>query len=172
VSKLFFDSWESIFRTSVITILAYILMIFFLRISGKRTLSKMNAFDLIVTIALGSTLATVSLSKNVALADGVLAFFLLIFLQYLITFFSVRYKSIDRLVKSSPTLIAYQGRLLADTMRKERIAEDEVFSIIREKGFSSVEEVEAVVLETDGSMTVIEKLKKPLSETMNSIEKQ
>ena len=69
MSKLFFDSWESIIRTSVITILAYILMIFFLRISGKRTLSKMNAFDLIVTIALGSTLATVSLSKNVALAD-------------------------------------------------------------------------------------------------------
>ena len=54
-------------------------------------------------------------------------------------------------------------------MKKERIAEDEVFSIIREKGFSSVEEVEAVVLETDGSMSVIEKLQKPLSETMNSI---
>ena len=71
MSKLFFDSWDSILRTAVITILAYILMIFFLRISGKRTLSKMNAFDFVVTIALGSTLATVSLSKNVALADSV-----------------------------------------------------------------------------------------------------
>ena len=171
MSKLFFDSWDSILRTAVITILAYVLMLFFLRISGKRTLSKMNAFDFVVTIALGSTLATVSLSKNVALADGVLAFFLLIFLQYLITFLSTRYKSVDLLVKSTPTLIVYQGWLLKEIMLKERIAEDEVFATIREKGFSSVTEVDAVVLETDGSLTVIEKLKKPLSETMSSIKK-
>lgn len=171
MNSLFFDSWESIIRTVVITVLAYISIIFFLRISGKRTLSKMNAFDFVVTIALGSTLATVILTKNVALADGLLAFFLLIFLQYLITFLSTRYKSIDRLIKSTPALIVYEGQLLKETMRKERIAEDEVFAIIREKGFSSVEEVDAVVLETDGSLTVIEKLKKPFSETMNNVKK-
>lgn len=75
MKNIFFDSWESIFRTTVITILAYVLLIFLLRVSGKRTLSKMNAFDFIVTIALGSTLATVMLNKNVAFADGILAFF-------------------------------------------------------------------------------------------------
>lgn len=75
MKNIFFDSWESIFRTVVITILAYVLLILLLRVSGKRTLSKMNAFDFIVTIALGSTLATVMLNKNVALIDGVLAFF-------------------------------------------------------------------------------------------------
>ena len=89
----------------------------------------------------------------------------------MITFLSTRYKSVDLLVKSTPTLIVYQGRLLKEIMLKERIAEDEVFATIREKGFSSVTEVDAVVLETDGSLTVIEKLKKPLSETMSSIKK-
>lgn len=86
MTKIFFDNWESLYRTFFITIMAYFALIFLLRISGKRSLSKMNAFDFIITVALGSTLATVLLNKSVALADGVLAFALLIGLQYIITF--------------------------------------------------------------------------------------
>jgi uncharacterized membrane protein YcaP (DUF421 family) len=111
MKSIFFESWESMLRTGVITILAYVLLIFLLRISGKRTLSKMNAFDFIVTVALGSTLATVMLSKDVVLADGVLGFFLLIFLQYIITWLSVRNTSISNLVKSSPALLVYKGEM-------------------------------------------------------------
>ncbi len=75
MENYFFDNWESIARTLTITISAYLILIFFLRVSGKRTLSKMNAFDFIITIALGSCLATVALNKEVALADGALVFF-------------------------------------------------------------------------------------------------
>ena len=74
---MYFNGWESLLRTLVVGVLAYVSLVVFLRISGKRTLSKMNAFDLIVTVALGSTLATVLLSKDVALAEGALAFALL-----------------------------------------------------------------------------------------------
>ena len=98
MKNIFFDSWESILRTFVIGVTAYSGLFFLLRISGKRTLSKMNAFDFIVTIALGSTLATVLLNKNVALADGFLALALLIFLQYSITWLSVRFKWTEKLV--------------------------------------------------------------------------
>jgi uncharacterized membrane protein YcaP (DUF421 family) len=73
LDRVFFSGWDSLLRTLVVGVLAYVALVVFLRISGKRTLSKMNAFDLIVTVALGSTLATVTLSKEVALADGALA---------------------------------------------------------------------------------------------------
>lgn len=99
MNKLFFDSWESIIRTLVITVLAYLVLLFLLRVSGKRTLSKMNAFDFIITIALGSTLATVVLNKSVALADGVLAFFLLIGLQFVMTYLEVRSKKFLNLLR-------------------------------------------------------------------------
>ncbi len=125
MKNIFFDSWESKVRTCVITVMAYVLLIALLRVSGKRTLSKMNAFDFIVTIALGSTLATVILNKNVALVDGVLAFFLLIGLQYLITWLSARYKKVSDLVKSTPSLLVYKGKMLEEIMLKERIDEDE-----------------------------------------------
>ncbi|MEZ6111860.1 MAG: hypothetical protein R3C99_12705 [Pirellulaceae bacterium] len=71
--QIFFDNAFSLFRTLVMGVLAYVCLIILLRVSGKRTLSKMNAFDLIVTVALGSTLATVLLSKDVTLAQGSLA---------------------------------------------------------------------------------------------------
>jgi uncharacterized membrane protein YcaP (DUF421 family) len=169
MTKIFFDSWESILRMLIITVLAYISLVILLRISGKRTLSKMNAFDLIVTIALGSTLATVILNKDITLVDGILAFFLLIFLQYAITFLSTRYKAISNLVKSTPTLIVYKGRMLKDVMQKERIDEDEVYAVLRQNGLSAVAEADAVVLETDGSLTVIEEIKHAHSETMTHI---
>ena len=160
MNKIFFDSWDSILRTLVITILAYVVLIILLRISGKRTLSKMNAFDFIVTIALGSTLATVLLNKSVSLADGVLALFLLIGLQFLITFFSVRSKRVSKLVKSMPTLLVYKGDFLQDAMRKERVNADEIYAILREKGISSIQDVDAVILETDGSLSVIKCIEK------------
>jgi uncharacterized membrane protein YcaP (DUF421 family) len=70
---MFFDSWTGLGRVLVVGTLAYFALVLTLRVSGKRTLSKLNAFDLVVTVALGSTLATVLLSKDVALAEGLLA---------------------------------------------------------------------------------------------------
>lgn len=169
MKNIFFDSWESLARTFIISLLAYLLMIFLLRVSGKRTLSKMNAFDFIVTIALGSTLATVLLNKNVALADGLVAFIMLIYLQYIITFFSVRSKKFNALIKASPTLLVFRGELIKRVMIKERITEDEVYFTIREKGFSTIKEVDAVVLETDGSLTVLESVDSMKSDIMKTV---
>ena len=84
-------------------------LLLLLRVSGKRTLTRMNAFDLVVTVALGSTLATVLLTKSVALAEGLTAFVLLIFLQFVLTWLFVRSQAASRLVKSEPTLLVYQG---------------------------------------------------------------
>jgi uncharacterized membrane protein YcaP (DUF421 family) len=87
---MLFDSWSGLGRVVLVGTLAYAALVLVLRISGKRTLTKLNAFDLVVTVALGSTLATVLLSKSVALVEGVLAMVLLVLLQYAITWLSVR----------------------------------------------------------------------------------
>lgn len=166
---MFFDSWESVARMVITTVLAYSLLIFLLRVSGKRTLSKMNAFDFIVTVALGSTLATVMLSKDVVFVDGVLAFLLLIMLQYVISWLSVRSQIISNLVKSSPELLVYRGQMLGGVMKKERIDEDEIYAVIRKNGISSIEEVGAIVLETDGSLTLIKNVKSLQNKTMNKV---
>jgi uncharacterized membrane protein YcaP (DUF421 family) len=153
--RVFFTGWAGLLRVVVIGTLAYVGLVLLLRVSGKRTLSKMNAFDLVVTVALGSTLATVILSNDVALAEGVVAFALLIGLQFSITWLSVRSATVRRLVKAEPTLLFYQGAFLPDQLQRSRVLEAEVLAAIREQGIAALNEVEAVVLETDGSFAVV-----------------
>jgi uncharacterized membrane protein YcaP (DUF421 family) len=152
---MFFDSWTSIFRVIVVGVLAYAGIVFLVRISGKRTLAKMSAFDLLVTVALGSTLATILLSKDVALAEGLTAFGLLISLQYIVASLSIRSNTIRKLVKSDPRLLFYQGHFIDSALKAERVTVEEVYAAIRAQGISQLAQVEAVVLETDGSFTAL-----------------
>ncbi|MGD8106267.1 DUF421 domain-containing protein [Pantoea sp. FN0302] len=152
---IFFSSGSALVRTLIIGILAYVNLIILLRLSGRRTLSKMNAFDLVVTVALGSTYATVLLNRNVSLAQGTLAFALLIVLQYGVTWSSVRAGWFRKLVTGEPALLFYQGHFLTQAMRSSRVTKDEVRSAIRAGGFAALEDIEAVVLETDGSFSIV-----------------
>lgn len=123
---MFFDGWAVLGRTAVVGTVAYLALVLLLRVSGKRTLSKMNAFDFIVTVALGSTLATVLLSSSVSLARGILALFMLILLQFAITWLSVRSARVRHLVKAEPTMLVHKGEFLAGAMRQERITKEEI----------------------------------------------
>ena len=114
----------------------------------------MNAFDLIVTVALGSTFATILFSKDVALAQGVVAFMLLCGLQFTITWLPVRSQTITGFVKSEPTLLLYRGEFLPKAMKDERVLESEVRAALRSNGIATIGDVETVVLETDGSLSV------------------
>lgn len=130
----------------------------------------MNAFDLVVTIAIGSTLATVLLNKAVSLADGLLAFALLIGLQFLITFWAVRSKKISNWVKGTPALIVYDGEMLPKAMKKERVNKDEVYAALREHGVASIKDAKAMIVETDGSLSVIGTTETSFVETLRTVD--
>ncbi|MGK9121032.1 DUF421 domain-containing protein [Olivibacter jilunii] len=155
MEKTFFNNWESLGRTLIIGILAYVLLIAMLRLSGKRTLSELKEFDFIVSVALGSTVSTVILDKNISLSDGVLALGLLILLQFVVAKWSHRSKKFQQVASSSPSLIFYKGQFLRESMRKERIMEHEVRSVIRSQGLDDIRQVAAVVLEPNGQFSVV-----------------
>ncbi|TWC78327.1 uncharacterized protein DUF421 [Rhizobium sp. SJZ105] len=155
---MLFDSWTGIVRILIVGPIAYGALVIMLRISGKRTLTKLNAFDLVVTVALGSVLATVILSKSVPLAEGVLALSLLIGLQFAITWLAVRVAWVGKLVKSEPTLVFSNGSFLDVALRRQRLTETEIMSAMRASGHADAQEVAAVILETDGSLSVLAKL--------------
>lgn len=148
---------SEVIRISLVSLLYFISLIIILRISGKRTLSKMNAFDFVVTIALGSIFATIILDSSISLMSGLTAIVSLIFYQYIITFLSVRFKKFKNITKSKPSLLYYNGQFFDDSLKKERIALDELKQAVRNSGFASIEDITAIVLETDGTLSVIEK---------------
>jgi uncharacterized membrane protein YcaP (DUF421 family) len=116
----------------------------------------MNAFDFVITVALGSTLAAVCLNKNIALIDGMTCFFLLIFLQFILTWLSVRSKMVKNLITSSPTMLVYKGELLEDVMKAERITIEEVKMAARNHGIEDISMVGILILETTGEISIIE----------------
>ena len=112
LNNILFNNWASLARIVIVGGLGYITLVLFLRISGKRTLSNFNMFDWVVTVALGSTLASLLLSKDVTLADGALAFALLIGLQFAVTWSSVRVGWLRRVVTGEPLMLVYRGEFL------------------------------------------------------------
>ena len=152
---MLFQGWSGLIRTAVVAVLAYGGLVLFLRISGKRTLSKLNAFDLVVTVALGSTLATILLNENVALAEGLVAFAALIGLQYLVTWSSIRWDWVKRGVRSEPTVLVRAGQPITAALRRERVTEDEAVTAVRDAGGHALADAAVVILESDGSLTAI-----------------
>lgn len=152
---MLFDSWFALLRILVVGTLAYVGLVAFLRVSGKRTLSKMNAFDFVVTVAMGSTLATAMLSKTVVLLEALLAFALLIGLQWIVAWAAVRSDRFKALIKSQPTVLFHEGSMLGNALKRERVSEVEILAAARSAGRENLDEVRAVVLETDGTFSIV-----------------
>ncbi|MGF1523277.1 MAG: DUF421 domain-containing protein [Leptolyngbyaceae cyanobacterium] len=153
-----FNSWSSLAHTFVAGSLGYVVIIFLLRISGKRTLSKWNSFDFVVTIAFGSILAAMLLSKDTSLAQASLGFGLLVLYQFILTWVATRSGVVQSLIKAKPTLLFYKGQFRQTALKNERVAEGEVMAAIRSQGVGDMSTVDAVILETDGSFSVIKSL--------------
>ena len=149
-----FNGWDGVLRILLIAPAAYVALILILRMSGKRTLAKLNAFDFVVTIAIGSTLASVITSSTLSLVDGLVALGLLVGMQFIVTAASVRLPWVNDVVKAEATLLVRNGELLPRAMRRQRITSDEIEAAIRQSGGRGVEDAEAVFLETDGSLAV------------------
>lgn len=152
---MIFNGWSSLYQTLVVGVLGYLAIIVLLQISGKRTLAKWNAFDFVVTIAFGSILAAMLLDNSTSLIQGLFGFGLLVTLQMAVSWLSVHSSKIQNLVKAEPALLLYQGEFQHSVLRRERVTQREVLASIRSSGIAAVEKVEAVVLETDGTFSVI-----------------
>jgi uncharacterized membrane protein YcaP (DUF421 family) len=83
---------------------------------------------------------------------------MLIGLQFVVTWCSVRLAWVRKFVKSEPALLLYQGRFQEDSLRRHRVTPSEVRAALRAHGIPRVEGVAAVVLETDGKFSIIEEL--------------
>lgn len=152
---MWFGSWSDLLRVVLVGAAAYIWLVLVLRLSGKRTLAKLNAFDLVITVALGSTLATILLSSDVSWTEGAVALVLLAALQYLAAFLSSRSHRGRAVLTAAPTLLVENGRILDRTLTQQRVSEGEVRQAVRASGIGDIARVAAVVLESDGSLSVV-----------------
>jgi uncharacterized membrane protein YcaP (DUF421 family) len=153
--QFFFSGWPSLARVVLVGVPLYFLLLLMLRWFGKHALAKSNAYGLVVTVSLGSAMASAVLTKEVSLADSVLAIGLLLALQYALELAGSRWSRSNRFLSQSPALLLKDGRILPEALRRERVSEGEVLAAIRKHGVGCVAQVGAVVLEEDGTFSVI-----------------
>ncbi len=152
---MWFDTWSDVLRVVLVGPAAYLAVVLVLRASGKRTLSKLNAFDLVVTVALGSTLATIFLSTDVSWSEGAVALAVLALLQLIVALITSRVPAVRAAMTAGPTLLLRDGEFLGPALHSARLTQAEVRQAIRGSGIGDVAGVAAVVLESDGSLSVV-----------------
>ena len=166
---MFDFNWMEIGRIFLLGIMAYIFLIILLRVAGKRSLAQLNAFDLVITVSIGSVLATIMLDNKISIFDGIAALFVLIALQWIFSFSSKKSNRFDDVVTSDPALLFYNGNFFDKTMEKERIRKDEIIQAVRLESNLSMEEVRAVVLEPNGELSILPNNENGKEDTLNKI---
>lgn len=151
---LFFNGWYYVGRTVTLSVIGFLALIVMLRLSGKRTLSKLNVFDFVFVVAVGSLFASSIIDKTTTLMEGMAALATLIVIQLVLAEWAARSKLADRIINGRPTLLFSHGKFIPKAMKRQRITEGEVRGAIRDHGVKSIEDVDAVVLENDGSLSV------------------
>ena len=158
ILPVFLSGWPSLLRIVLVCVPAYLILVALLLWTGKHTLAKSNAYGLVVTVALGSALASAIATRDVSLADGVAVLLLLLMLEWVVGMLVSRSSRAAHLLTQKPVMLLHRGRFQREAMLGERVTEAEVRAAVRKHGLDCMEEVGAVVLEVDGSYSVIPRL--------------
>jgi uncharacterized membrane protein YcaP (DUF421 family) len=152
---MFFDGWESVARVAATAAVIYLALLAVLRVVGEQALAKMSAYDLIVTVALGSLVASIPLSSGITVTDGLAAIGTYLALQEVTRIILKHSRRARSVVKAAPRIVLWDGRLLHDRLSAANLTEDEVRAAVRRAGRASYSEVLAVILENDGEWSVV-----------------
>lgn len=155
MEKLLDCNLDDIVRLLITAPVVYLLIIFYIRILGKRSTSQLNNFDWIVTVSVGSIVASTVIIKDISIIEGGLSILILMVLQFIVTKIMFGNEKIREVIKSTPQLLLFEGEFIHENMKNERILKPEVYAAIRQKGLKSIKQIYAVVLESNSKISVI-----------------
>lgn len=137
------------------TLILYFLIMFGLRLMGKRQIGELEPSELVLTMMI-SDLATVPMQDfGIPLLAGVIPILTLLALSMLLSQLSLRYLRFRALVCGTPTILIRDGQLQQEAMRQNRYTLDELLEELRGQGIASIEDVKYAVLENSGQLSVL-----------------
>ncbi len=142
--------WEFIFRGIVI----YFFLLVLLRVTGKRQISQMSPYDLVLLLILSNAVQNAMNAGDNSLTGGIISAVTLVAVNYLIGVLTYKSKHVERLVEGRAQIIVHDGKLFEDVMSEASITRDELDSTLRESGFFDLKEVRLAILENNGKISV------------------
>lgn len=139
------------------SLILYAVVIFSVRLMGKRQLGELQPGELVITILI-SNIATLPLENtSVPLLVGILPILTLVCLEVLMSWFSMKSKTLRRLVSGSPKIVIRDGRIIQQTMLDLRLTVDDLLMSLRSNQIFSPDEVQFAIVETTGTISVYPK---------------
>src|SRR3979490_1302954 len=140
---------ELVLRSAVV----YAFLLALLRLTGKRQIGQLAPFDLVLLLVLSSAVQNSMNGGDNSLVGGLVSAATLVGLNFGIGYATFRSKRLEALIEGRPQLIVHNGRIFEDVMRHAKLTHHELTAALRRAGCSSPEEVQAAVLENNGSIT-------------------
>ena len=136
------------------TLLLYALIVLILRLMGKREVGELSVIDIVVFVIIAEVAAFALDSPDEKLINSILPMFVLLIIQFVSSYISLKNKKFRDIVDGDTTVIIRDGHILEEEMRKQRYNLDDLFQQLREKEIGSVFEVAYAYLEPSGNLAV------------------
>lgn len=143
--------WQFVLRAAIV----YVVLLGMLRLSGKRAAGQFTPFDMILVVLLGNAVQNSLLGEDVSLLGGLILAATLIGLNWLVGLASSRSRRVDRLVEGVPVLLARNGQVYREVLKREMITESDFDEAMRQAGCTKHENIRLALLETNGKISIL-----------------
>lgn len=143
--------WQFVLRAAIV----YVVLLGMLRLSGKRSAGQFTPFDMILVVLLGNAVQNSLLGEDVSLLGGLILAATLIGLNWLVGLVSSRSRRVDRLVEGVPVLLARNGQVYREVLKREMITESDFDEAMRQADCAKHENIQLALLETNGKISIV-----------------
>lgn len=154
-SAWFGINWQQMLGIFISALGVYLGLMFYTRLMGLRSFSKLSSHDFAMTVGVGSILASTVLSKDPSLLQGLAAMACLFIFQAVISFLRRKSQSVKDMVDNPAIILMAHGEYIWDNLKEANLAKSDVQEVLRKNGLKNPEQVFAVIMETTGDMSVI-----------------
>ncbi|MFQ3239433.1 MAG: uncharacterized membrane protein YcaP (DUF421 family) [Olleya marilimosa] len=147
---------DPLWETIVGSLILFVVIILLTRIIGLRSFAKFTAYDFAFTIAIGSIISS-TLTSSTSVTHGSVAIAGLLFLTYIFSTLQKKFPSINTLISNKPLLLMKGQTILHDNLKHARIEKSQLIAKLREANVLDFKQIEAVVLESTGDISVLHK---------------
>lgn len=145
---------DSVIRA--VAIYAFLLILF--RISGRRTLSELTNFDLVLLLIVSEATQQALIGEDYSMTGAMLVILTLVSADVALTLFKQRAPRLEKWLEGLPTIVVEDGKPLLDVMHRARIDESDILSAARElQGLERMDQIKFAVLERSGGLSIIPK---------------
>ena len=139
------------------TLILYIVIMVAMRIMGKRQVGDMQPSDLVVSLLISEIAAMPIDNIDRPIINGIIAVFLLVFLETALACISLKSGKLRRVVNGAPVIIINRGKVNRASLKRLRITTDELLETLRSQGVFDISTVQYAIIEPNGQLSVLEK---------------